>query len=360
MLPYIYKIIGELFQLNNEYLKYVVPILTILVSMPLYLLLKFMLLSIIKRYVSNKRKIEKDSFKKLFEPFQKKILFIFFILLVYFIVNPLLKDSKIKIYFGHLIYILFVFSIAQIVIAIVDLILKTRFFESIDKTTTKKTIKTFTIISKILIWFVALLISLNILGIKISNLLTGLGIGGVIIALATQNIFQDIFSYLTILMDKPFVIGDFVSFDNLSGTVEFIGIKSTRIRILDGELLIIPNNILIGSKLRNFRNIEKRRAFIQLKLSIETKIEKIEKLRSLIIKTVLNHNETQIERSFITTIDNMTIILDTYYYIFSNSFEEFLRIKHEINLEILKIIQKEKIKLVSDIQTINLYDEKKN
>ncbi|MFN3411812.1 MAG: mechanosensitive ion channel family protein [Exilispira sp.] len=360
MLPYIYKIIGELFPLNNEYLKYIIPILAIIISIPLYLLLKVILVSIIKRYVSNRRKIENDIFKKLFEPFQKRFLFIFFIFLIYFIVNPLLKDSKIKIYFGHLISILFVFSLAQIIIAIIDLILKTRFFESIDKTTTKKTIKTFTIISKVLIWFIALLISLNIFGIKISNLLAGLGIGGVIIALATQNIFQDIFSYLTILMDKPFDVGDFVSFDNLSGTVEFIGIKSTRIRILDGELLIIPNNILVGSKLRNFRNIEKRRAFIQLKLSIDTKVEKIEKLRNLIIKTVLNHKETQVERSFITTIDKMAIILDTYYYVVSDSFEEFLRIKHEINLEILKIIQKEKVRLISDIQTINIYDEKKN
>lgn len=358
MLPYIYKIIGELFQLNNEYLNYVVPILTIFLSIPLYLLFKVLLVSIIKRYVSSKGKIGKDLFKKLFDPFQKKFLLIFSILLIYFIANPLLKDSKTKLYFGHLISILFVFGLAQIIIAIIDLILKTRFFESIDKTTTKKTIKTFTFISKILIWFVALLISLNILGIKISNLLAGLGIGGVIIALATQNIFQDIFSYLTILMDKPFDVGDFVSFDNLSGTVEFIGIKSTRIRILDGELLIIPNNILIGSKLRNFRNIEKRRAFIQLKFSIDTKVGKIEKLRSLIIKTILNHKENQIERSFITTIDNMTIILDTYYYI-TGSFEDFLRIKHEVNLEILKIIQKEKLRLISNVQTIKLYDEKK-
>ncbi|MCR4421865.1 MAG: mechanosensitive ion channel family protein [Spirochaetales bacterium] len=359
MLQNIYKLISDIFHLNNYYLKYIIPILTILLSLPVYVLLKFLIISIIKAYLSKKSKIEKDSFKKLFAPFQRKFLFIFFILLVYFIANPLLKDSSFKKYFGHFISIMLTFGLAQIFITLIDLILKTRLFESLDKTETRKTIKTINLISKILIWFIAILVCLNILGIKVTNLLAGLGIGGVIIALATQNIFNDLFSYISILADKPFEVGDFVSYENLSGTVEFVGIKSTRIRTLDGELLIVPNNILVGSKLRNFKNIEKRRVFIQFKLPLNTTPKKIEKIRQSIIEIILKHKEAEIERCYITSISDMTIQLDVYYYLITKDFMEFLRFKHEINIDILNFIQKEKIRLISNIQVLDFYDEKK-
>ncbi|NLJ04798.1 MAG: mechanosensitive ion channel [Exilispira sp.] len=359
MLQNIYKLINDIFHLNNSYLKYIIPILTLLFSIPVYIVLKFIIISIIKAYVSRKSKIAKDSFKKLFAPFQKKFLFIFFVVLIYFITNPILRDSDFKRYFGHFISIFLTFGLAQIFITLIDLILKTRLFESLDKTETRKTIKTVNLISQILIWFIAILICLNILGIKVSSLLAGLGIGGVIIALATQNIFNDLFSYISILADKPFEVGDFVSYENLSGTVEFVGIKSTRIRTLDGELLIIPNTILVGSKLRNFKNIEKRRVFIQFKLPLETKVDRIEKIRQSIIKIILNYKEAEIERCFITSISDMTIQLDIYYYLITKDFMEFLRLKHEINIDILNFIQKGKIRLISDVQTLEFYETKK-
>lgn len=359
MLQKFYKLIIDFFHLQNYYLEYFIPILIILISIPIYLLLKLIILSSIKSYVYKKTKIEKESFKKLFIPFQKKFLLVFSVVLAFFIINPLLKDSKFKIYFGHIISILLTFGLAQIFIALIDLILKTRFFESIDKTSTKKTVKTINIISKILIWLIAILISLNILGIKVSNLLAGLGISGVIIALATQSIFTDLFSYISILADKPFEVGDFISYENFSGTVEFIGMKSTRIRTLDGELLIIPNTILVGSKLRNFRNIEKRRVFLQLKLPVDTKVSRIENIIELIKKIILKYKEAEVERCFITTITDMQVQLDTYYYIITQDFMEFLRIKHEITKDILSMLQKEKIRLVSDIKTIEFYDKDK-
>ncbi|MEJ5273069.1 MAG: mechanosensitive ion channel domain-containing protein, partial [Spirochaetota bacterium] len=146
---------------------------------------------------------------------------------------------------------------------------------------------------------------------------------------------------------------------NFSGTVEFIGMKSTRIRTLDGELLIIPNTILVGSKLRNFRNIEKRRVFLQLKLPVDTKVSRIENIIELIKKIILKYKEAEVERCFITTITDMQVQLDTYYYIITQDFMEFLRIKHEITKDILSMLQKEKIRLVSDIKTIEFYDKDK-
>lgn len=296
----------------------------------------------------------------LFKNFQKKFFVLFIVLLIYFIVNPFLTEGDFKKYFFYASSILILLSFTQILISLIDLILKARFFEQFDHTEKKKGIKTIGFLIRLVIWLIVIFMSLSILGIKIGSLLTGLGISGVIIALATQSIFTDLFSYFTILADKPFEVGDFVSYDNLSGTVEYIGIKSTRIRLLDGELLIVPNTILTGSKLRNFKNLEKRRVFLQLKLPINTTIKKIEDIQSSIKDILQNFKETELERCYITTISDLSIQFDVYYYITTQDFNEFLKIKHLINIEILKLIQKMKIKLVSNIQSINLLNTKED
>lgn len=353
MLSQIYRFILNLFQLNNQYLRYIIPILLILVAIPIYFGLKFLIIYFISLYISKKSKIEKSSLKQFFIPFQKKFLFLFFIVLAYFISNPLIKNQDIKKYFNYGFSIFLSIGLAQIFISLFELILNTKFFEHFDKTETKKGIKTINFIVKIIVWLITILFCLNIIGIKITNLLAGLGISGVIIALATQSIFNDLFSYFSILADKPFEVGDFISYDNLSGTVEYIGIKSTRIRILDGELLIIPNTILVGSKLRNFKSIEKRRAFVQLKIPINISTRKLEKLILSIKNVLTKYENVELERCFITTISDMVVQLDTYYYVKTKEFMEFLEIKHRINIEILKILQKEKIRVVSNISSID-------
>lgn len=357
MLTYIDKLIVQIFHIKNEYINYILPIFLVILSIPIYLLLKKILMWIIGLYLSKKNKIDKVSLKRLFLPFQKRFFLFFFLILIYLIFNPLLKNHDFKKYFDYGFSILISISVAQVLITLIDIILKAKFIEHLDKSETKKGLKTVGFISKFVIWLITIILVLNVLGVKIDSLLTGLGISGVIIALATQSIFNDLFSYISILADKPFEVGDFVSFDNLTGTVEQIGIKSTRIRILDGEQLIIPNTLLTGSKLRNFKNLEKRRVFIQLKLPIDTQYKKLEKLKISIQKIVSTHKEAELERCFITTISDMTIQLDTYYYILTKEFLDFLRIKHEVNLEILKMLQKEKIRLVSNIQTLNFYDK---
>ncbi len=365
MLQYIERLIVKLlildFHIESKFLNYILPILFISIGILIYFLLKFIFSKIISFYLSKKVKIDKLSLKKLFLPFQKVFFILFIILLIYFLINPLLKQSEFKKYFSITFSILVIFVSARLFISLIDLILKARFFENIEKLETKKWVKTIYFFLKLFVWSIVLILVLNILGIKVSNILTGLGISGVIIALATQSIFTDLFSYVSIIVDKPFEVGDFVSIDNLSGTVEFIGIKSTRIRILDGELLIIPNTVLTGSKLRNFKNLERRRAYIQLNVPISTSINKLKKLKEKIIEIILNHKEAELERCFISTIVDATIQFDIYYYINIKDFIDFLRKKHEINLEIIKLLKDLNIKLVSNIKSIevltNLMDE---
>ncbi|MDP4622714.1 MAG: mechanosensitive ion channel family protein, partial [Hydrogenophaga sp.] len=108
-------------------------------------------------------------------------------------------------------------------------------------------------LGKLLLWVVVVLLALDNLGLNITALVASLGIGGVAVALAVQNILGDLFASLSIAIDKPFVIGDFVMVDNLMGTVEHVGLKTTRLRSLDGEQIVFANNDLLQSRVRNYK-----------------------------------------------------------------------------------------------------------
>jgi small-conductance mechanosensitive channel len=114
-------------------------------------------------------------------------------------------------------------------------------------------------IVKIVVWLILLLIALDNLGVNVSALIAGLGVGGIAVALAVQNILGDLFASFSIVLDKPFVIGDFIIVDNFLGTIEHIGLKTTRVRSLSGEQLIFSNSDLLKTRIRNFKRMYERR-----------------------------------------------------------------------------------------------------
>ncbi|MEK7721420.1 MAG: mechanosensitive ion channel family protein, partial [Elusimicrobiota bacterium] len=134
------------------------------------------------------------------------------------------------------------------------------------------------VILRSLVWVGATLFVLDSLGVNISAALTGLGIGGVAVALAAQAILGDLFNFFVILLDKPFSIGDFITSDAVSGAVEHIGLKSTRIRSLSGELVVISNSNLLGSRIRNYKDLTKRRVVFKTAIVYGTKPELLRKI----------------------------------------------------------------------------------
>lgn len=141
-------------------------------------------------------------------------------------------------------------------------------------------------ISLLLIWSLALLMLLANLGVNITALVTSLGIGGVAFALAIQNVLGDVFASLAIAFDKPFLIGDEIHLEDINGTVERIGIKSTRVRSIDGEQVIISNSQLLQAKLRNFGRARERRIIYPLTLAFDTPPEMLRAIPPLIERVV--------------------------------------------------------------------------
>ena len=146
----------------------------------------------------------------------------------------------------------------------------------------KATVSILGLVARIGLYTIIVLLLLDNLGFEISTLIAGLGIGGIAIALAAQNILSDLFGSLTILLDKPFVVGDFILVDNFYGTVEHIGLKSTRIRSLSGEQLVFSNHDLLNSRIQNYRQMQERRVVFTLRINYQTPYEKLAAIPSLL------------------------------------------------------------------------------
>ena len=137
-------------------------------------------------------------------------------------------------------------------------------------------------ILKFIVWALAIIFFLDNLGFKISTVIAGLGIGGIAVGLAAQAILKDLFSYFSIIFDRPFEIGDFVIVGDYLGTVEYIGVKTTRVRSLGGEQLVFSNTDLTDSRVRNYKRMEKRRVVFQFGVTYGTSVEKLKEIPKIV------------------------------------------------------------------------------
>ena len=163
------------------------------------------------------------------------------------------------------------------------------------------------LIVKIALWSVLALIILDNLNVEVSSLVASLGIGGIAVALAAQNILGDLFASLSITLDKPFVIGDFVMVDDFEGDVEDIGLKSTRIRSLSGEELIFSNTDLLNSRIRNYKRLEKRRISFNIGVIYGTPVEKLKKIPEMIENIISPLEHAEFDRAHFKTLSDFSL-----------------------------------------------------
>ena len=150
---------------------------------------------------------------------------------------------------------------------------------------------------RIFLWTVLLFMALDNFGVNITSLVAGLGVGGIAIALAVQNILGDVFASFSIVLDKPFVIGDFIIVGDHLGTVEHVGLKTTRIRSLSGEQLVFSNVDLLRSRIRNFKRMYERRVVFSIGVVYQTPVEKVESIPGMIKAIVEDQNQVRFDRA---------------------------------------------------------------
>jgi small-conductance mechanosensitive channel len=189
-------------------------------------------------------------------------------------------------------------------------------------------------ILNVVIWALVLLLTLDNLGVDITALVAGLGIGGIAVALAVQNVLGDLFASLSITLDRPFVIGDFLAVGDFLGSVEYIGIKSTRLRSLSGEQIIMSNSDLLSSRVRNYGRMSERRVVFSTSITYETPIELIERLPALIREIVELQQDTRFDRSHFARHAAASLDFETVYYVLSADFNRYMDIQQAINLRL--------------------------
>ena len=184
------------------------------------------------------------------------------------------------------------------------------------------------------IWAFVVLLTLDNLGIDITALVAGLGIGGIAVALAVQNIFGDLFASLSITLDRPFVVGDFLIVDDVLGTVETIGIKSTRLRSLSGEQIVMPNSDLLGSRVRNYGRMIERRVVFTIGVTYETPVETIERIPAIIKAAIEAQSDTRFDRSHFAKHGAASLDFETVYYVRSPDYNRYMDIQQDVNLRV--------------------------
>jgi small-conductance mechanosensitive channel len=210
---------------------------------------------------------------------------------------------------------------------------------------TRMTINVVAIAFRMMLWLIVLLLILENLGINITALVTGLGIGGIAVALAVQNILGDLFAALSIVLDKPFVVGDAISVGDASGTVEHIGLKSTRLRSDSGELVIISNGDLLKSRIRNFRGQEKRLVILKLGIAYDTPVEKLARVPQIIRAAAEKEKSVRFDRSNFTTFGSFALVTESVYSVYKLSYGEYMNTQERINLEIYRQLSAESIEI---------------
>ncbi|MBI4031738.1 MAG: mechanosensitive ion channel family protein [Proteobacteria bacterium] len=208
-------------------------------------------------------------------------------------------------------------------------------------------------IARLGIWAAILLLILDNLGIDVTALVAGLGIGGIAVALAVQNILSDLFASLTIVLDKPFVVGDFLILgpEHL-GNVENIGLKTTRLRSLSGEQIIVSNSDLLAARVRNYGRMFERRIPVIIGVTYQTPREKLEKIPQIIRAAIEAQDKTRFDRAHFMRFGDFSLDFEYVYYVKSANYNDYMDANQAINLYIHEIFEKEGIEFAYPTQSL--------
>jgi small-conductance mechanosensitive channel len=207
--------------------------------------------------------------------------------------------------------------------------------------------------AKAMIWVLIFLTALkSVFGVEITALITGLGVSGIAVALAVQNILGDLLAALAIVFDKPFDVGDTIGVDNISGTVERIGLKTTHIRSQTGEQIIIGNGDLLKSRLRNYRRMQQRRALFNLDVPFDTPSELLARIPKMLEEIVSAQKPVRFDRSHVASFTESAIRIETVYFVLDPDYKTYMDIQQAINLEILRRFDAEKLRFALPSRTV--------
>ena len=215
------------------------------------------------------------------------------------------------------------------------------------------------LILNVVIWIIGIIFLFDNLGYNVGAVIAGLGIGGIAIALAAQNILGDLFNYFVIFFDRPFEIGDFIVLDDKLGTVEYIGIKTTRVKALSGEQLILSNSDLTKSRVHNFKRMERRRIQFNITVTYPTSIENIREIPEIIKNAIRTTKGLTLDRSHFRGYIESSLNFETVYFVENPDYNVYMDLNQEMYLKIYEEFERRNISFAYPTRTIFLHPSEK-
>lgn len=211
-------------------------------------------------------------------------------------------------------------------------------------------------LSAVVVWALAVLMILDNLGFDITALIASLGIGGVAVALASQKLLGDLFAFFSILVDKPFVHGDFVIVGDFVGSIEHIGIKSTRIRSLDGEQLVVTNEDLLQSRIRNFKRMRERRVVVDFGVTYHTPTDTLRSIPTLIEDFLVDEPRVRFDRAHLAEFGESSLRFEVVYWVLDPAFDVHMDIQQELLLMLIDTFRDQDVDFAFPTHTVHLED----
>jgi small-conductance mechanosensitive channel len=209
-------------------------------------------------------------------------------------------------------------------------------------------------VAGLLIWAIAFLLALDNLGVAIGPLLAGLGIGGIAVALAVQTVLSDLLASMSIALDKPFAVGDFLIIDTFLGTVEYIGVKSTRLRSLSGEQIVMSNADILKSRVRNYGRMKERRVNFSIGVTYDTSLENLRAIPGVIRELVEAQEGTRFDRCHFLTYGDSSLTFETVYFVLAPDFNSYANRQQAINLELFRRFREMGVSFAFPTRTLHI------
>jgi small-conductance mechanosensitive channel len=343
--------------LGNSIRNYLIFLAVFIAGLLIIKVIKSISLHRLKKW-SEKSATTIDDF--LLEIFEKKLIPLFYFGVFYLSFNSLtLTDSVRRIIDVAGIIILTYFGL-RFILALINYSLERYWVrKEVDKTR-QGSLKGIITIIKVAVWGIGITFLLDNLGFEISTVIAGLGIGGIAVALAAQTILGDLFSYFVIFFDRPFEVGDFIIIDSYLGTIEHIGIKTTRVRSLGGEQLVFSNTDLTNSRIRNYKRMEKRRVVFKLGVIYQTTSEQLKEIPPIIRKAIEGVKDTVFDRAHFSSYGDFSLDFEIVYYVMSSDYNKYMDIQQEINFAIMEEFEKRGIEFAYPTQTLFMEKPEEN
>ena len=337
--------------LQNTVLDYLIFLLTFSTGVVIVRIFKSIILHRLKAW-AKKTVTTIDDF--LIHSFEKTLLPIFYFGAFYLSTRSLtLSPALSKVIDVLGVIILTIFSI-RFLVAIVNYGLETYWLKKDKDAAKERSLKGILTVIKLVIWGIGITFLLDNLGFKVSTVIAGLGIGGIAVALAAQAILGDLFSYFTIFFDRPFEVGDFIIVGDYLGTIEHIGIKTTRVRSLSGEQLVFSNTDLTNSRLRNYKRMGHRRVVFRLGVTYQTTLQQVKEIPVIITNIIKNINDTTFDRAHFFSYGDFSLVFEVVYNVMSRDYNKYMDIQQEINFAIKEEFEKRGIEFAYPTQTLYL------